>query len=88
MHQQWQDSVQILTIATRDKMEVYKKQFEEKQYGWPLLNLGSDILLLEAYNVRTFPEYILIKRGTKIGAAPAPAPDGNLERAARNLYGK
>lgn len=88
LHNQWQDSIQILTIATRDKMDLYKKQFEEKQYGWPLLNLDNNILLLEAYNVRTFPEYILIKSGTKIGAAPAPTPDGNLERVARSLFGK
>ena len=88
LHYQWQDTVQILTIATRDKMELYKKQFDEKQYGWPLLNLGSNILLLEAYNVRTFPEYILIKPGTKIGAAPAPAPDGNLEVTVRKMARK
>ncbi len=88
LHYQWQDTVQILTIATRDKMELYKKQFGEKQYGWPLLNLGSNILLLEAYNVRTFPEYILIKPGMKIGAAPAPAPDGNLEVTVRKMARK
>lgn len=88
LHRQWQDSVQILTISTRDKMDSYKKQFQEKRYGWPLLNLGDNILLLEAYNVRTFPEYILIRKGSKIGAAPAPSPEGNLEQVARNLYGK
>lgn len=88
LHRQWQDSVQILTIALRDKMDFHQKQFEEKHYDWPLLNLGNNILLLEAYNVRTFPEYILISPGTKIGAAPAPAPDGNLDRTVRNLYRK
>ena len=88
LHNQWQDTVQILTIATREKMELYKKQFTEKQCDWPLLNLGSNILLLEEYNVRTFPEYILIKPGTKIGAAPAPTPDGNLDRTVRSLYRK
>lgn len=88
LHRQWQDSVQILTVAMRDKMEFYKKLFDEKHYDWPLLNLGNNILLLETYNVRTFPEYILIAPGTKIGAAPAPAPDGNLERKVRSLYKK
>ena len=88
LHLQWQDSVQILTIATRDQMAFYKRQFEEKRYGWPLLDLGNNILLLEAYNVRTFPEYVLIKPGTKIGAAPAPAPDGNLEATVRKMAQK
>ena len=85
LHYQWQSKVQIITIATRDKMDAYRKQFAEKQYDWPLLNLGNNILLLETYNVRTFPEYILIKPGTKIGAAPAPAPDGNLDALVAKL---
>ena len=32
-----------------------------------------------------FPEYILIKPGTKIEAAPAPAPDGNLDALVAKL---
>ena len=88
LHNQWRDSVQILTIATHDKMEFFKKQFEEKRQDWPLLDLGDNILLLEAYNVRTFPEYILITRGNKIGEAPAPSPERYLEERVRRLYGK
>lgn len=85
LHGQWRDTVQILTIATRDRMGLFKSQFAEKQYGWTLLNLGDNILLLEAYDVRTFPEYILVAPGTKIGAAPAPAPEGNLEAVVRKM---
>lgn len=88
LHNQWQDSVQILTIAAHDKMDKLKKQFTEKRMDWPLLDLGDQILLLEAYNVRTFPEYILIKRNNKIGEAPAPSPERYLEERVRRLYGK
>lgn len=88
LHQQWHDSVQIVTIATRDKMDFYKKQFTEKGYDWPLLNLSNNILLLEAYNVKTFPEYILIGKGNKIAAAPAPTPDHGLEERVRGLWKK
>ena len=88
LHNQWQDTVQILTIATHEKMAFFKQQFEEKQQDWPLLDLGDNILLLEAYNVRTFPEYILIKRGNKIGEAPAPSPERYLDERVRRLYGK
>ena len=88
LHHQWRDSVQILTIATHDKMAFYKWQFEEKRQDWPLLDLGDQILLLEAYNVRTFPEYILITRGNKIGEAPAPSPERYLDERVRRLYGK
>ena len=88
LHNQWRDSVQILTIATHDKMDFFKQQFAEKKQDWPLLDLGDQILLLEAYNVRTFPEYILIKRNNKIGEAPAPSPERYLEERVRRLYGK
>jgi len=86
LHQQWQDTVQIVTIATHDKMELFKKQFNEKRQDWPLLDLSDQILLLEAYNVRTFPEYILITKGNKIGEAPAPSPERYLEERVRKLY--
>ena len=88
LHNQWRDSVQILTIATHDKMEFFKQQFTEKKQDWPLLDLGDQILLLEAYNVRTFPEYILIKRNNKIGEAPAPSPERYLGERVTKMYGK
>lgn len=88
LHNQWRDTIQILTIAPHEKMEFFKKQFAEKRMDWPLLDLGENILLLEDYNVRTFPEYILIKRNNKIGEAPAPSPERYLEERVRRLYGK
>ena len=88
LHYQWQDSVQILTIATHDKMDFYKQLFSEKRQSWPLLDLGDNILLLEAYNVRTFPEYILIRKDNKIGEAPAPSPERYLGERVTKMYGK
>lgn len=86
LHHQWQDSVQILTIVTREKMPIVKQYFEEKRQDWPLLDLGDNILLLETYNVRTFPEYILITKGNKIGEAPAPSPERYLDERVRRMY--
>lgn len=88
LHHQWQDSVQILTIVPHDKMEPVKRYFEEKRQDWPLLDLGDNILLLEAYNIRTFPEYILINRNNKIGEAPAPSPERYLDEKVRRMYGR
>ncbi len=88
LHNQWQDTVQILTIATHDKMAFFKQQFEEKRIDWPLLDLGDQILLLEAYNVRTFPEYILIRKGNRIGEAPAPSPERYLGERVTKMFGK
>jgi hypothetical protein len=43
---------------------------------------------LEAYNVRTFPEYILIRKDNKIGEAPAPSPERYLGERVTKMYGK
>ena len=88
LHHQWQDSVQLITITTKDQLSTYRTWFEEQRYDWPLLNLGNDVLLLERYEVRTFPEYFLILPGTKIGMAPAPSPDQTLDKQVTRLYRK
>ncbi|MBP5573326.1 MAG: redoxin domain-containing protein [Bacteroidales bacterium] len=88
LHRQWQDSVQLVTVCTKDQMAACRKRFEEHRYDWPLLNLGNDLLLLERYEVRTFPEYFIILPGTKIGMAPAPSPDQTLDKHVTHLYGK
>ena len=88
LHKQWQDSVQLITISTKDQLASHRRRFEEHRYDWPLLNLGNDILLLERYEVRTFPEYFIILPGTKIGMAPAPSPDQTLDKHVTRLCGK
>lgn len=88
LHHQWQDSVQLITVSTKDQFENHGRRFTEHRYDWPLLNLGNDILLLERYEVRTFPEYFLILPGTKIGLAPAPNPDRSLPENVMKLLKK
>ncbi len=85
LHHQWQDQVQLITITTKDQLSSHRKRFEEHRYDWPLLNLGNEILLLEQYEVRTFPEYFIINKDTKIGMAPAPSPDQTLDEYVRSI---
>ena len=88
LHQQWQDQVQLITITTKDQFASHLRRFKEHRYDWPLLNLGNEILLLEQYEVRTFPEYFIIRKGTKIGMAPAPSPDQTLDEYVRSFCGE
>ena len=71
-----------LRIATL----VYGKQFPsvvqyaaDRNYNWPVLDIGDNILLLEAYNIRAYPTYVIIKPGGKMAMATAPMPDENLD---------
>jgi peroxiredoxin len=88
LHHHWQDSVQLITVSTKDQLASHRKRFEEHHYDWPLLNLGNDILLLERYEVRTFPEYFIILPDTKIGLAPAPNPERTLGEKVTQLLKK
>ena len=85
LHQQWQDSVQLITVSTKDQFVSHGRRFVEHHYDWPLLNLSNEILLLERYEVRTFPEYFIILPGTKIGLAPAPNPERSLRENVSKL---
>lgn len=84
--QQWNDSIQIVTIATKECFDDFLQMFDDKGYKWNLLNLGDDILLLEKYQIRTFPDYIILGKNNKVGMAPAPSPDQYLDFHVRRLH--
>lgn len=86
LSQQWNDTIQIVTIATKECFDDFKQTFDNKGYNWNLLNLGNDILLLEKYQIRTFPDYIILGKNNKIGMAPASSPDQHLDFHVRRLY--
>lgn len=88
LHRQWGDRVQLITITTKDQFSNHRKRFEEHHYDWPLLNLGNDILLLEQYEVITFPEYFIINKGSRIGMAPAPSPGQTLNDYVVGILGE
>ena len=86
LSQQWNDTIQIVTIATKESFDDFKQTFDNKEYNWNLLNLGDDIILLEKYQIRTFPDYIILGKNNKIGMAPAPSPDRYLDFHVRRLH--
>lgn len=85
LSQQWQDTIQIISISTKEYFNDYKQMFEDKGYKWLLLDL-DDILLLEKYQIKTFPDYVIIGKNGKIGMSPAPSPDQYLDYHVRRLY--
>ncbi len=84
----FQDRYHFLTIATAEAFDDMVLFFGDNGFTWPLVNLGQHILLLEAYNVRTFPEYIILLKNGRVGMAPAPGPERHLEHHLRRLHGE
>ncbi len=46
---------------------------------WPVLSWKNDPLFPERYRVSTFPDYVVLLSGSRIGMAPAPRPDQYLK---------
>lgn len=85
LQKRWNDTIQVVTIATKESFEEYVQLFEKQGFKWQLLNLGDNILLLEDYHVRMFPAYIILKPKNRIGMAPAPSPDRFLDKQVRRI---
>lgn len=85
LKKQWGDGVKIITISTNESFEKYSQLFEQQGNKWPLLNLYFNILLLEDYHIKTYPAYVILKKNNRIGMAPAPSPDHNLDGQVRRI---
>ncbi len=80
-----------LTIVKGKVISGFIHKVRPTERGWPFLLLGKSILLLEKYQIVTYPAYVLIDQQGRISLAPAPMPDGDLQQriAARiNAYKK
>lgn len=85
LKKQWNDTIQIITIATRESFDEYVQLFDNQGYKWQLLNLGNNILLLEDYHIKTYPAYVILKKKGRIGMAPAPSPEQYLDYHVRRI---
>ena len=50
LQNQWNDTIQVVTIATGETFDEYVQLFDKQGFKWQILNLGDDILLLEDYH--------------------------------------
>ena len=78
LYDSFKEDYTFITISTADGFNNSAKYFKNNNLNWMLFNLGEDILMLEAYRVKTFPEYIILLKDGTIGMAPAPQPGQNL----------
>lgn len=79
------NKIQVITIATGSGFHETRKFFEENKYTWLLLNLSDEWHVLEDYQVKSFPEFVILLPGHKTGMAPAPSPDQGLEAHIQRL---
>ncbi len=68
----------VTVISGKNSSETIKF-FRQKGYDWTLLLLGDKITILEDYDVKAFPAYVLLNPDGTVAMAPAPMPDENLD---------
>ena len=85
LQKQWNDTIKVVTIATKESFKEYVQIFDNQGYKWTLLNLDDNILLLEKYHVMMCPTYVILKKKCRVGMAPAPSPDHNLDIHVRRI---
>lgn len=73
------NSFEIITILAGNEIAGVYEFAKNNGFDWPILKTGKDILLLEKYNIRAFPSYILINPDGTLAYAHLPMPDENLE---------
>ncbi len=70
--------LQTVSIFSGKNPSTTVRYFAKHNYQWPLLLLGQEITILEAYDIRAFPAYVLLNPDGTVALAPAPMPNENL----------
>ena len=78
LSKEFKGDLQIISLVEESGFREMAEFMEEREYEWPVLNIGKHILTLEDYNVRAFPAYIIINPDNTIATANAPFPEEGL----------
>ena len=76
MRQMFKGKLQMISLVKGNPSAI-ELFMDERGYEWPVLEI-ENILLLENYDVKVFPTYVLINPDGSIAMTPTPMPDENL----------
>lgn len=85
LYDKYSDTIQFVSLCCDRDSATYAKFVKEKKYKWPMLYCGMNFRLLDAYQVRSFPFYLLIDRNQKIILYPAETPSNNIEAVFKEI---
>lgn len=70
--------VELLVVATKKGYPEMKAFIDENRWDWNLYHTGDDVFVYERYNIKVFPEYILLYPNGSIAMAPGPSANQNI----------
>lgn len=77
--EQFNGRVQNVSVVYGEDFQGVVRYASDRDFSWPILDLGKQILLLEVYNIRAYPSYVFINPDGTIALATTPMPDEGLE---------
>lgn len=85
LHFKYGDSIKFITVSLDKNPEIINRYVADKGYGWLFLYNGSGYDLINSYNIKTFPLFVLISEDGKILQYPAYKPSEVIEESFRKL---
>ncbi len=80
--------LRIVVLVYGDHPEKIKQLLRQEGLDWTVLYVGKRTDILDEYDVKIFPTYVLLKPDASIGLAPASMADENLENEVLRLLQK
>jgi len=81
LYNYYRSGLEIISISMDDDPEAYKALANSGGYHWTFAHYGNDPAVLDAYDIRNLPLYVLIDAEGNIAMYPAPPPGPELETA-------
>jgi len=84
IYSEYNNDIEFLGISVDKEYSSMYHFLNEKKYPWANFHYDNDIDLIEDYEIKTYPLFVLIDRKGKIIRYPAPSPSQNIEM----IFGK
>ena len=70
---------EMLLVVAGDNVNNISSYASDRGYTWPIIQTGDNILVLEDYNIKAYPSYILINPDGTVAYVHLPMPEENME---------
>lgn len=80
--------LKIVMLVYGDHAEKIRLLLKNKGVDWPVIYVGKRIDVLDVYDVKIFPTYVILNPDATIAFAPASMADENLENEVKRVVQK
>jgi len=81
LYNHFRSGLEIISVSMDDDPEAFIPLANSGNYHWTFAHFGNNPSVLDSYDIRNLPMYVLIDVEGNISVYPAPPPGDELERA-------